>query len=240
MLGRFFLESGLSGPSTIDSGIDANRNHLRGFTVPLEAPSATEKNEVVIVMSFPRLPKIATVAGCLAACLPAAVAQNSITLLSDSPIQPAPSTAGPNSAYTFQSTIQELYCPATGIYANISSAPSTLDTGNLRLLVLDSISVTVTPAGGSATGPVNICPTQFTPPGPVCFNSTTVHSEGDLDAWVGYDPDNNVPGLTPAQTFYQHYGVSPISIADKLSPGLQSVTIELENTLSPTNGSMGN
>jgi hypothetical protein len=191
-------------------------------------------------MSFPRLSKIATVAGCLALCLPAAVAQNSITLLSDSPIQAAPNSASQANPYIFQTTIQELNCPATGIYANISSQPSTLTHSNAQLLALDSIFVTVTPATGPIVGPKNVCPTLFTPPGPVCFNPAQVGIHGDVDEWIGQDPDGVVPGSSPAQTFSQLYGVGFIPIGSLLSPGMQSVQIQLENTLSPNQGSVGN
>jgi hypothetical protein len=203
-------------------------------------PPATEKNEVVIAMKFSCLSKIVTIAGCLAACLPAAVAQNTITLLSDSPIEPAPNTVSPTNPYVFQSTIQELNCVATPIYAILSSAPSALNHSNEGLLVLDSVQVTVTPPQGSATGPVNVCPNQFNPPGAVCFNPATVGTHGNLNQFQGQDPDNNVAGTSPVQTYFQVYGVPAIQIGSMLSPGMQSVTIQLENTLPPAQGSMGN
>src|ERR1035438_8566098 len=71
-------------------------------------------NEVVIAMNFPHLPRIATLAGCLTICLPAAVAQNSILLLNDSLIEPTASTTSSATPYVFQSTIQELTCPSSG------------------------------------------------------------------------------------------------------------------------------
>lgn len=190
-------------------------------------------------MKFPLSSPLGTVAGVLALCAPAVLAQNSIQLLTDSLIEPAPNSASASNPYTFQSTIQQLNCPATGIYALISGGQSQLDHSNPPLLVLDSVLVSVTPQGGSASTPANVCPSQYGN-GPLCFNPATVGSHGDLAQYGGQDPDSTVPGSNPPQTFAQAFGVGYIPISNLLSPGSQSVTIELENTLPPSQGSMGN
>jgi hypothetical protein len=201
-------------------------------------------------MKFSRLPEIATLVGCLAVCLPAAVAQNSILLLSDSPVAPEENSASPTNPYVFQSTIQQLTCPATGIYANIASTQNTTDPNqsrfNLPILVLDSLWVTVTPSGGSASGPTNVCPNQngF---GPVCFNPSTVGSHGSLSSYNGDDPDTTMATASPSQTLDQYYGVGAVELGNDtptglnlLVPGMQSVTIQLESTFPPSQGSMTN
>jgi hypothetical protein len=52
-------------------------------------------------MNFPRFSKIATIAGCLALYLPAAVAQNSILLLGNSLVEPTANTTSPTNPYEF-------------------------------------------------------------------------------------------------------------------------------------------
>jgi hypothetical protein len=192
-------------------------------------------------MKLCRLPKLVTFGGCLAACLPAAVAQNSILLLNNSVVEPAPYTTSITDPYIFQSTIQELSCPTTGIYANLSSVPSTQSTGNQGLIALDTIIVTVTPPQGVSNAPVNVCPLEYTPPGQACFNPATVGMHGEVtqaNPDIGQDLDLAIPGF--GQTFYQYYGVPAISIASQLQPGPQSVEFQLENILPPAQSDMGN
>jgi hypothetical protein len=190
-------------------------------------------------MNFPRLTKVAVLTGCVAVCLPAAFAQNSILLLSDSLIEPTANTTSPTNPYVFQSTIQELNCQATPIYAIISSTASAQNHSNSGVLVLDNVQVTVTPAGGPASGPTNVCPSQdgFAA---ACFNPATVGVHGQLSQYVGQDPDNTIPGSNPAQTFYQTYGVPEVQIGNLLSPGMQSVTFQLENNLPASQSDTGN
>jgi hypothetical protein len=190
-------------------------------------------------MKFSRLPKIATFAGCLAICLPAAVAQNSILLLPDSLIEPTASTTTPATPYVFQSTIQELTCPSTGIYAVISSAQNPQQTGNQGLLVLDNIMVSVTPAGGVSSVPANVCPDTH-PNLQVCFIPSALGNSNYLNPYVGQDPDSTVPGSNPAQTFTQAFGVGPIQIGSMLVPGNQSVNFQLESTLPPPSSNIAN
>jgi hypothetical protein len=185
------------------------------------------------------LPKIATLAGCLAICLPAAVAQNSILLLPDSLIEPTATTTTPATPYVFQNTIQELTCPSTGIYALISSGQSPQQTGNQGLLVLDQIIVSVTPSGGVSSVPTNVCPAT-NPNLQVCFNASAVGGGNYLNPYIGQDPDNTVPGSSPAQTFYQTYGVGAIDISSKLSPGNQSVNFQLQSILPPPSSNIAN
>jgi len=239
MLARFFLEWGLPDFSPIVLEKTAFRNYPRGLTNPLKAPSATEKNEVVITMKHPCLSKIALLSALMAGGLSSAVAQNSILLLNDSLIEPTSNTTSPSNPYVFQSTIQELNCQATPIYANISSSPSAVNYSNHMIVVLDNIQVTVTPSGGSTTGPVNVCPSQngFAA---ACFNPATVGVHGQLSQYVGQDPDNTIPGSNPAQTFYQVYGVPDVQIGSMLSQGQQSVVFQLENDLPAAQSDTGN
>jgi hypothetical protein len=176
-----------------------------------------------------RLAKIAAFAGFLTVCLPAAVAQNSILLLNDSLIEPTASTTTSATPYVFQSTIQELSCPNTGIYAVLSSGQSQQQSGNQGLLVLDQIMVAVTPSGGSTVGPTNVCKNPVTN-FPFCFNPTTVGGANYLNSYIGQDPD----------PFYQPYGVGPIQIGNLLSPGNQSVSFQLESVLPPPSSNTGN
>jgi hypothetical protein len=190
-------------------------------------------------MSLPRLTKIAAFAGLLTVCLPAAVAQNSILLLGDSLIEPTASSTSNATPYVFQSTIQQLSCPSSGIYAVLSSGQSQQQSGDPGLLVLDQVMVTVTPAEGSANGPTNVCKNPVTGFS-FCFNPTTVSSSNYLIPFIGQDPDNSIPGSNPAQTFYQLYGVGPIQVGSLLSPGNQSVQFQLESVLPPPGSNTGN
>jgi hypothetical protein len=190
-------------------------------------------------MKFPLLPKIVVFAGCLAACLPVAVAQNSILLLNDSLIEPTASTTSPATPYVFQSTIQELTCPSSGIYATISSGQSPTQNGNQGLLVLDQIMVSDTPAGGSPSFPANVCPFVFQNL-QVCFNPTSVGNANYLNGNIGQNPDGTVPGSSPAQTFTQAYGVGAIQIGNMLVPGQQSVSFKLQSVFPPPSSNTTN
>lgn len=183
-------------------------------------------------MKHPRLVKIVSFAGLLTVSLPAAIAQNSILLLNDSLIEPTASSTNFGTPYVFQSTIQQLSCPNTGIYAVLSSGQSPQQNGNQGLLVLDQILVGVTPAQGPTVGPTNVCQNPVTN-FPFCFNPLTLGGTNYLIPYMGQDPDNNVPGSNPPQTFYQLYGVGPIQIGNLLSPGNQSVQFQLESVLPP-------
>ncbi len=190
-------------------------------------------------MKFSRLPKIAALAGLLTVCMPAAVAQNSILLLGDSLIEPTASSTSDATPYVFQSTIQQLSCPSSGIYAVLSSGQSQQQTGNQGLLVLDQIMVTVTPPQGSQAGPANVCANPVTN-FPFCFNPTTVSDFNYLTPYTGQDPDNAIPGSIAGQSFSQVFGVSPIQIGNLLSPGNQSVQFQLESLLQPPGSNTGN
>jgi hypothetical protein len=190
-------------------------------------------------MNFPRFAKIATFAGCLVVCMPTAFAQNSVLLLSDSPIEPTASTSSFEDPYVFQSTIQQLSCPASGLYAVISSGQSALKTGNQGLMVLDNIYVSVTPAGGSASVPANVCPLMPHSIGG-CFNEPAIVGANYLNPYVGLDPDSTIPGSNPAQTFTQAYGVGPIDISSQLVAGAQSVVFQLESELMLPSGKTAN
>ncbi len=190
-------------------------------------------------MKFPGFAKIATFAGCLAVCMPAAFAQNSILLLNDSLIEPAASTTSFETPYIFQSTIQQLTCPANGLYAVLSSGQSQQPTGNQGLMVVDGLLLSVTPAGGSQTGPTNVCP-NVVHSVVACYNPTTVIASNYLGQYIGQDPDSVIPGSNPAQTFTQAYGVGPIDISANLSPGTQSVVFQLESVLGPPQGKTAN
>jgi hypothetical protein len=175
----------------------------------------------------------------LTICLPAAVAQNSILLLNDSLIEPTASTTSGTTPYVFQSTIQQLTCPNTGIYAVISSEQSPQQNGNLGLLVLDNIQMTVTPAGGSPSAPTNVCPNLLRNLS-ACFNPPAVGAANYLNGYIGQNPDSIIPGSNPPQTFYQTYGVGAIQIGSKLSPGTQSVLFQLESVLPPPSSNTAN
>jgi len=190
-------------------------------------------------MKFPHLPKFATFAGCLAVWLPAAVAQNSILLLPDSLIEPTATSTSPATPYVFQSTIQELTCPSSGVYGVLSSGQSQQQAGNQGLLVLDQILVSVTPSGGSPSFPANVCPFVFQNL-QVCFSPTAVGNANYLNGYIGQDPDNTVPGSSPAQTFTQAFGVGAIDISNKLVPGAQSVNFQLQSVFPPPSSNIGN
>jgi hypothetical protein len=191
-------------------------------------------------MKFLHLPKIAAFACCMAVCLPAALAQNSILLLNDSLIEPTASTTTLATPDVFQSTIQELSCPSTGAYGVISSAPSPQQSGNQGLLVLDQILVSVTPSGGFASVPANVCPNPTHPNLQFCFNATAVGMANYLNGYIGQDPDNTIPGSSPAQTFSQTFGVGPIDISTMLVPGSQSVNFQLQSILPPPSSNIAN
>ena len=192
-------------------------------------------------MKFLRIPKIATISGCLAVCLPAAVAQTStsILLLNDSLIEPTANTTTFTNPYVYQSTIQQLTCPSSGVSAVISSSPD----GTQGLMVKDQILVSVTPSNGQWSFPANVCPATQ-PNLNVCFDPPELGGQGNgsyLNPYIGQDPDSVIPGSNPPQTFYQAYGVAPIQIGELLASGItQSVTFQLQSIFPPPSSNIGN
>jgi hypothetical protein len=174
-------------------------------------------------------------AGGLAAFAPAIAAQNSILLLKDFPVEPSVSGVTPSSPYTFQKTIQQLNCAASPIKAKLSSTQD----GGGDVLVDNYIDLTVTPSGGSAAGPVNICKSVFAPN---CFATVRYLVSAVLEGATGQDPDTYiVPYLNPNHLTLDNYaGVAPIDISKYLVGGAQQVEFDLVDLGNPDSGYYAN
>ena len=134
----------------------------------------------------------------------------------------------PGVSYTspeaFNSTTLNLTCPASpvailsGPYTASGSAPTGKLTAGGNLLADNSIIVTVTPTGGAAQAPINVCPqTNYTEPvsglyNLDCFTSGYQSVAGTV---IGQDLD-----IFPASgpTVETTGGVPPISIASPFTP----------------------
>jgi hypothetical protein len=169
------------------------------------------------------LPRLAllvcTVAGCFFSATVTAFGQNSILLFS--PVDQRASATGTGygtSAVNFNSNTLSLTCSASPITATLSSTADNL--GNL--LVDNNINVSVT-AGGTTTGPTNVCVggvngSSIGVPFQNCFSSGYEFPPSGT-SYLGQDPD----------TFAATGGVPPISISSLLRPGTEQVTISLQD-----------
>lgn len=187
-------------------------------------------------------------AACLAVCAPALVAQTSQQLFGTVDERFSESTASYATPDAFNMSTLNLTCSASPITATLSgplmnssgSAPALDQNGNLQaggnLLVDNNIIVAVTPNGGPAGSPANVC-TGGTNEGagapPLyyqdCFQWQGYGFFAVSNSLIGQDLDTYVPpGYT--ETIDAMGGVAPISIAGSLVSGAQSVNISLEDT----------
>jgi len=156
---------------------------------------------------------------CLALPANAAYGQSSILLFS--PVDQRPSATGTgygSSAVDFNSNTLSLTCSASPITAMLSSTAD--GTGNL--LVDNNINVSVA-AGGTTTGPTNVCVggvngSAIGIPFQNCFSSAYEFPPAGV-SYAGLDPD----------TYVATGGVAPFSIASLLVPGQEQVTVSLQD-----------
>jgi hypothetical protein len=156
------------------------------------------------------------VISCLAFFSPVLVAQNSIQLFGPVDVRlSATGTGFGSDEAIFNSTTLNLTCSASPITAVLSSSAD--GTGNL--IVDNNINLTVT-AGGSTTGPTNICVggVNGSPAGPLqnCFTQG-FQASGSSGSLAGQDPDNYVATG----------GVPPIDISQSLVSGPVQAKIDL-------------
>jgi hypothetical protein len=172
---------------------------------------ATEGFEVVTPMKLRSLPLILTFSSCLTAYVPTLIAQTTSTqIFTPVNVRTSVTTTSTSSPATFNSSTLSLTCSASPIIATITG-PS-----GGPVLVDNTINLTVTPSGGSATGPVNICTGGFPSPVNSCFN-TNYEGPASSGSLNGVNPD----------TLTASGGVPPIDISSNLVSGTQSVTIGL-------------
>ncbi len=189
------------------------------------------------------LPGIAFWLACSALLSPVLVAQSNVQLFSAVDVRLSQSTANYVTPDFFNTTTLNLTCSASPISAVISgplmngagTAPQLSASGALQpggnLLVDNNIVVTVTPNGGTANAPANVCPQLDNASGtpalytPNCF-VTGYQSPAAAGAINGVDTDT---GLAPgsSQTIDAAGGVAPVDISALLVPGAQSATISL-------------
>lgn len=185
---------------------------------------------------------VSTIAGCLPLCVPALHAQTAIQLFGPvDTVSSFPTTSFSN-AYSFNTTNLNLTCDTSPIIATLSgplmnaagSAPALNSSGALQpggnLLVDNNILVTVTPTGGAASQPVNVCSggSGVNDEGLYnnsCFNGTYAVASGELS---GQDPDTSLlPGSS--QTVDAAGGLPPIDISSNLGAGSQLLQIALSD-----------
>jgi len=162
---------------------------------------------------------LTSVLSCSALFTPALQAQSSLQLFG--PVNQRASATGTGygaAAVNFNSTTLNLTCSTTPITAVLSSTPDS--TG--KLLVDNNINVSVT-AGGTTTGPTNVCVggvngSAIGIPFQNCFSSAYEFPPAGVN-YFGEDPDN----------FVSTGGVPPFSIASLLVPGTEQVTIALQD-----------
>jgi hypothetical protein len=163
---------------------------------------------------------------CCAAMVPAVVGQTSTQIFSSVDVRTSLSGAGFGSPVDngvpdlFNSTIVNLTCPSS-VTATISGASSPGKPGG-NILVDNNILVTVTPAGGSSSAPVNICTggvasgSGYGVYNQNCFTSA-YQNPAAADQLDGQDPD----------TLAGTGGVAPIDISSLLIPGAQQ-TVQIQ------------
>ena len=155
---------------------------------------------------------------CAASAAPAMSGQNtnSIKLFDPTNVRLSLSTAGnPPDQVLFNSLTVQLGCNASPIQASISSTAD--NTGNV--ITDNYIDLTVT-AGGSTTGPVNLCQGGvFYDNYYSCF-TPYLENLGGRGLITGQDPDN----------YTLLGGLPPIDISSYLQPGTNSVQFDLFDT----------
>jgi hypothetical protein len=181
----------------------------------------------------------------LSFCAPALIAQTTIQLFGPVDTEPSFSTTTFSSPYAFNTTNLNLTCNASPIVATLSgplmnssgSAPALNASGALQpggnLLVDNNIIVTVTPTGGTAGQPVNVCTNGYNVSGDglydnSCFNYSTYGNDAVANELNGQDPDTFLlPGTS--LTVDAGGGVPPIDISGNLASGSQLVQISLSD-----------
>lgn len=193
-------------------------------------------------LSISRAVKIVS---CLFASLTALHAQTTIQLFGPVDTEPSFSATSFSNPYSFNVSNLNLSCDASPITATISgplmnsagSAPALSSAGALQpggnVLVDNNIIVTVTPAGGTASQPVNVCEGGAGVGDEGLYNNScfifTTYGVGtggnQLD---GLNPDTSLlPGSS--QTIDAAGGVPPIDISSNLVAGSQLLQIALSD-----------
>jgi hypothetical protein len=214
----------------------------------LAVAGSTRRSNPMKVQSSPRFLAIACV---LILCTQASVAQTTFTqVFSAVDTRTSELTANYTTPDTYNTTTLSLTCSVSPIVATLSgplmnssgTAPQLASSNPLlpggNLLVDNNIFVSVTPQGGTASVPVNVCPaTNYTAPGEGlytnnCFTSAYVSAAtaynfppGPLG---GQDPDTYELGAGGPTVDYAG-GVPPIDISSLLVSGQQNLTIAEED-----------
>ena len=172
-------------------------------------------------------------------------APNTIQLFSPVDTEPSFSTTSFTNPDSFNTTNLNLTCNASPIIAFLSgplmnstgSAPALSSSGALQpggnLLVDNNVLVTVTPAGGAAQGPVNVCTNGYNVSGEglysnSCFNNSSYGADAATGELNGNNPDTFLPPGS-SQTVDSLGGVPPIDISSNLVAGSQLVQIALSD-----------